>query len=53
MLYFPHSGPLNNTIDDFWKMVHQQRARVIVMVTNLTENGKEKVSKKKTWEKKA
>lgn len=35
-------GPNENSIGHFWKMVAQQRVRVIVMVTNLVEKGREK-----------
>ena len=35
-------GPNENSIGHFWKMVAQQRTRVIVMVTNLVEKGREK-----------
>lgn len=33
-------GPLPSTINDFWQMVMQEKARVIAMVTNLVENTK-------------
>ena len=33
-------GPLPTTGGDFWKMVKQQRVRIIVMVTNCNEGGK-------------
>ena len=35
-------GPKHSTGGDFWKMMVQQRSRVIVMVTNLIENGRVK-----------
>lgn len=35
-------GPNVQSIGHFWKMVVQQHARVIVMVTNLVEKGREK-----------
>ncbi|EDQ86847.1 uncharacterized protein MONBRDRAFT_38246 [Monosiga brevicollis MX1] len=35
-------GPKHSTSGDFWKMVVQQRSRVIVMVTNLEERGRPK-----------
>lgn len=31
------SGPLEYTFDDFWWMVWQERAQIIVMVTKLVE----------------
>ena len=36
------TGPLPTTGGDFWKMVKQQRVRIIVMVTNCVEGGKVK-----------
>lgn len=34
-------GPLENTIDDFWRMVSERDVHVIVMLTQLEERGKE------------
>ena len=35
-------GPLPKTVVDFWRMVWQERAPSIVMITNLKEGGKPK-----------
>ena len=36
------SGPLPQTVVDFWRLVWQERAPSIVMITNLEERGKTK-----------
>ena len=36
----PILGPLKHTLDDMWKMIVDTNAKIIVMVTNLIENGK-------------
>ena len=36
------SGPLPQTVVDFWRLVWQERAPSIVMITNLEEGGKTK-----------
>ena len=36
------SGPLPETVVDFWRIVWQERAPSIVMITNLEEGGKPK-----------
>lgn len=35
-------APLEETIEDFWKMVWEQNINIIVMVTNIKENGRTK-----------
>ena len=37
-----HTGPLSKTLTDFWRLVWQERAPTIVMVTNLKDNDKVK-----------
>ena len=36
------SGPLPNTVVDFWRMVWQERSPAIVMITHLSEGGRTK-----------
>ncbi|KYQ94383.1 protein tyrosine phosphatase [Tieghemostelium lacteum] len=43
--YICTQGPLLNTINDFWKMIWEQRSNVIVMLTKEEENHKIKCDK--------
>ncbi|GLV31164.1 uncharacterized protein CBL_12239 [Carabus blaptoides fortunei] len=40
--YIACQAPLQNTVDDFWRMIWEQQCRVVLMLTNLYENGIEK-----------
>jgi len=38
-LYIAAQGPMMNTVDDFWRMVWEQRSTIVVMLGDLQENG--------------
>lgn len=40
--YILTQGPKKETVEDFWKMVWDSGANIVIMATNLTEGGKEK-----------
>ena len=37
-LYIATQAPVSNTVDDFWRMVWEQRSTIVVMLSDLTDN---------------
>lgn len=40
--YIATQAPLENTVADFWRMIWEQNSKVIICLTDLTENGVER-----------
>ncbi|KRT85948.1 tyrosine phosphatase, partial [Oryctes borbonicus] len=40
--YIACQAPLQNTIEDYWRMIWEQQSKVVLMITHLYENGVEK-----------
>ena len=36
--YIAAQGPLNDTINDFWRMIMEKKCNIIVMLSGTTEN---------------
>ncbi|XP_057380825.1 uncharacterized protein LOC130703358 [Daphnia carinata] len=43
--YIAAQGPKENTVGDFWRMIWEQKVKLIAMLTSLHENGKKKCEK--------
>lgn len=46
--YIATQGPLPETFGDFWRMVWEQRAATVVMMTRLEEKSRVRIVKKQT-----
>ncbi|CRL08050.1 CLUMA_CG020874, isoform A [Clunio marinus] len=40
--YIATQAPIENTVTDFWRMIWEQNSKVIIMATDLSENGVER-----------
>jgi len=45
MAYIATQGPKPLTVGDFWRMIWHEQVSLIVMVANITENGKVKINR--------
>ncbi|KAI1295769.1 Receptor-type tyrosine-protein phosphatase T [Halotydeus destructor] len=43
--YIATQGPCSNTLTDFWRMVWQTDSRIVIMLSNLEEDGRNKCDK--------
>ncbi|KAL0271480.1 UNVERIFIED_CONTAM: hypothetical protein PYX00_008561 [Menopon gallinae] len=41
-LYIACQAPMESTVEDFWRMIWEQQCKVVIMLTDLQENGVEK-----------